>query len=239
MSKELVNKKDNLPSTIEENITIFVVGTAKRKAYEAKLKAQTELNIATEQLDATLADGQECGNLVLFALANVGKLAKTIPQEKVAGSGRGNKKAVVSEKLAVLPSKADKLKLSKSELKIANALSAHPEAVEQIIAESKEERFIPNPTDVIKQIARNIKESKPKENPDINDVVLKMAKDMQAWFNSFDAIVDQWENVSPEAKKKLGSKFVYLNDIFQKLKEKDSTKNKKHRLLEDKTEQED
>lgn len=223
---ELAVRQGALPSTIEELVPLSFMGQAAVKAYTAKIKAMKELGIAEEQRAATLADGQDAGEMLIRIEARIGELARKMPQEHKAGPGQGGKKQIKGKPNAVSNSKEkhEKIGITKSRMHTAETISDHPEAIEEAIAKAREDEDIPTRSDVINIIHSKKKaENKKRDNEDkakfkdINQQVLKTAEIINNLCNSLTLYTDHWDDISPKAKYKLGESVEMFMNIFKRL----------------------
>ncbi|MFA5397606.1 MAG: hypothetical protein WC346_16470 [Methanogenium sp.] len=183
---ELAVRQGALPETIEELVPLSFMGEAAVKVYTAKIKAMKALNIAEEQRAATLADGQDAGEMLIRIEARIGELCKSIESKKGLGAGRHKKNQDLQERLISDPpdkSSTKKAKLKEKKINLTRArnaeiISDHPEAIEEAIARAREDEDIPTRSDVINIIHSRKKEEsmKNKSTPDINKRIKETIK---------------------------------------------------------------
>ncbi len=155
---DLVRKSGTLPAKLDELVPLSFIGSAAVKFYKAKVEAMKQLGIAEDQRAATLRDGQDAGECLLRIEARIGELAKSeeraIP--KGAGTGRGFRPTGRAPK-------HERLGLAETRMRRAQEIHSHPEAVERVIAEARENEDIPTKTAVLNKIKAEKEEKKRKE----------------------------------------------------------------------------
>ena len=86
-----------LPEKIEGLVPLSFIGKAAIEFYRSKLKLMDQLNITEEQRKATLADGQDAGEMLLDIEGRIGELALQEKQvqapPKFKGSGTGKRES--------------------------------------------------------------------------------------------------------------------------------------------------
>jgi hypothetical protein len=102
--------------------------------------------VSEEQRKATLADGQDAGEMLLNIEARIGELYDSLPQARGKQSG--------IEELAGMAHPATKKAtgLGDDRSKIAQAIKRNPDAVKAVIKEAKENEDIPTKTAVLNKI---------------------------------------------------------------------------------------
>jgi hypothetical protein len=89
---DLVVKGNMLPTTIDKLVPLSFIGSAAVKFYQAKVKLMNQLGMSEAQRKATLADGQDAGEMLLDIEARIGELIESVPErEKKAAAGRGER----------------------------------------------------------------------------------------------------------------------------------------------------
>lgn len=227
---ELAVKQGALPEKIEELVPLSFMGQLAVKAYTAKIKAMKELGIAEEQRAATLADGQDAGEMLIRIEAKIGELARKIPQETNKGANQYKNSSRSPKKDASTnpKPKSEKLGISKERMHRAETISDHPEAIEEAIARAREDEDIPTRSDVINIIHSKKKAEKHKELaklPDLDASVIATAKRLREINNGMSLFIDHWDEIGETAKTELGKAFRQLNRIFHELKEKETKEN--------------
>ena len=148
MKKEIIEYKDQLPSTIEELIDFVIVSNEAIQSFKAKLKACNKADIAKGARDQTLKDGRKISRLHLEAESRLGELLSKIPN-KEASSARGTRS---------LPNG-----INKKESHYAQEIYKHPEFVKKVFTEKLND--IPSRHDVLKAIQKYKREQKAETPP--------------------------------------------------------------------------
>ena len=86
--KELIIKEQYLPDTIDSLREFILIGQQKLKAYQAKVKAIDNLNLAKEVREQAIQDAQMVGEAVLWAESKLGQLLREINKSQMARSSR-------------------------------------------------------------------------------------------------------------------------------------------------------
>lgn len=158
---DLVRKSGALPAKLDELVPLSFIGSAAVKFYKAKVEAMKQLGIAEDQRSATLRDGQDAGECLLRIEARIGELALKEPQIQTGGVPRGPE----GERGRT---KHKRIGMTETRMRRAEAIHRHPEAVERVIAEARENEDIPTRTAVLKEIqiqkARELQRDKIPEN---------------------------------------------------------------------------
>jgi hypothetical protein len=88
---DLVVKGKMLPATLDKLVPLSFIGSAAVKFYQAKVKLMDQLGMSEVQRKATLADGQDAGEMLLNIEARIGELISSTPRQYDT-SDVGNKK---------------------------------------------------------------------------------------------------------------------------------------------------
>jgi len=166
---DLVRRSGALPAKLEELVPLSFIGSAAVKFYKAKVEAMRQLGVAEDQRKATLGDGQDAGECLLRIEARIGELAKDVRPAYAKPTPKGGK--TPSEE----PSKYERMNLPMARVKSAQQIHSHPEAVERVIQEARENEDIPTRTAVLKQIqidrVKELQKDKIPENERIHGVL--------------------------------------------------------------------
>lgn len=153
MEQDLILKDaKQLPATIEELKEYILIGKAKLKAYEVKVKLIKNLNLAKSVKDQALQDGQDVGEAILWAEAKLGELVAKMPDFHSSGRGTMKRKTLPEG-------------MSRKESHEAQTLAKHPDEIKETIKEAKEKMDLPTRSSVLKKIEekRKVKKDKPNE----------------------------------------------------------------------------
>lgn len=138
---DLVVKQGGLPATLDKLVPLSFIGAAAVKFYQAKVKLMDQLGISESQRKATLADGQDAGEMLLNIEARIGELLRDeIPD---SGTGGAPKQPRLKGDAAIMPDR---------HRENARAIHRNPAAVKAVIAEARKNEDIPTKTAVLNKI---------------------------------------------------------------------------------------
>jgi hypothetical protein len=141
---DLVVKEHMLPATLDKLVPLSFIGAAAVKFYQAKVKLMDQLGMSVAQRKATLADGQDAGEMLLNIEARIGELYESLPAKPgvKAPEGRAGGKTATIEKAGI-----DQFKAMR-----AQTIHRNPAAVAKVIKEARDNEDIPTKTAVLAQI---------------------------------------------------------------------------------------
>jgi hypothetical protein len=149
---DLAVKGKSLPATMDGLVPLSFIGAAAVKFYQAKVKLMDQLGVSEAQRAATLADGQDAGEMLLNIEARIGEL---LPPADEARSGKGKKREAVGPRVGQGGSTRDieprAMMVGRNAI-AARAIKANPAAVAAVIKEARENEDIPTKTAVLKHI---------------------------------------------------------------------------------------
>ncbi len=140
---ELVKRNDNLPITLKELTKFVLIGREKLVSVRAEIRAIDKIGLATEVREQKKNEAQDLAGALLDAETRIGKLLKDIKIKPLTDSTTG--RTIGSEK--ILPEG-----INKKQSHYYQAMAAHPEIVEQVKAEAKENDDLPTRTEVLRVI---------------------------------------------------------------------------------------
>lgn len=146
MGKDLILKQaSQLPATIEELQEFILVGKAKLKTYHIKVKLIKDLNLAKKVKEQALEDGQNVGEAILWAEARLGELI-----DKCSGPPQhfGPKHLPIGGR----QKKFEELGFKQRTAFKSVQISKHPELIEEVIKEARENEDLPTKTAVLSKI---------------------------------------------------------------------------------------
>jgi hypothetical protein len=157
-----------LPAKMEELVPLSFIGSAAVKFYQAKVKLFDQLGISEAQRKATLADGQDAGEMLLDIEAKIGELVGE-PQPLSSRKDKATGRMVETLPDGIEPRRAYN----------SRAIHRNPAAVAAVKADARKNEDIPTKTAVLNKIKLdNYKKKHPahvKEKPDINAVTTSVA----------------------------------------------------------------
>lgn len=154
MEKDLILKEvSHLPATIDELREFILIGKAKLKVYQHKVKLIKDLGLAKQVKDQALEDGQDVGEAILWAEAKLGELLKkATPGLKTTLPGGGRQKA---EYAGMDHRRAGQ----------ARKLSDHPEMIKEVIKEARKNEDLPTRTAVLSKIREKQEKERQEKAP--------------------------------------------------------------------------
>jgi len=216
---DLVVKEHLLPATLDKLVPMSFMGQAAVKFYQAKVKLMDQLGATEEQRRATLADGQDAGEMLLNIEARIGELLERKPNpSRLPKETRGS--AIT---LADMGSTKDRSKK-------AQAIYHNPKAVEAIIKEARENDDIPTKTAVLnfirvenmqkkmdERFEKKIKTEVRQENRGVADYFDALKELKTKLQYTIHGARDGW--FSPESISLLGRKHGEIIDLMNELEE--------------------
>lgn len=167
--KAITFTRSELPATIDDLSKFVLIGRDKLTAVRAEIAAIKKVGLASEVLEQKRAEAQEIAELVTLSEMRMGEMLSEIPKATKGNNPSGLKKDAAtqidsSDDLGT--TKADVLHNLGIEQKTAERyqqMAAHPEIVEQAIAEARENDDIVSRAAVLRKISderRRERESK-------------------------------------------------------------------------------
>ena len=176
---ELETRREYLPDNPKELAPFVAVGTAFVNAARQTLKSG---KLTREQYDSLLEKGQQQGEIILDAKAEIGRISKAAPKAS------GNRYTVESPRTGL--SKAhvlDELDISKQQASRYESIATHPEAMEKAKAIAKKNGDIVTESLVLQIVKEQERETKRAEIiQNLEDVSAQEAK---AAEGKYDVIV--------------------------------------------------
>jgi len=169
-----------LPDTIEELVPLSFIGQKAVTFYREKVKLMNQLDIAEEQKQATLKDGQDAGELLLNIEKRIGELLPSAEETKrmnrTNADDTGRFAASLPAGFGDTPGKRAHVAHS------ARTIANNPEAVAEVIQEAKDNDDIPTKTAVLNKVKAKKAEDKLKafreshrteDKPDLSEYLEK------------------------------------------------------------------
>ena len=140
---DLTEYRDNLPATAEDLQKFILIGKESLKAQKAKIRAIEKANMAFAAKEAALQDTQDIADILLDAEVKLGEMLEEI-KPKYVGSIPGTH---VPKQEKTLPSG-----ITKKESHEAQEIAKHPDIVQQVKDEARQEGRVPTSRDVYQKI---------------------------------------------------------------------------------------
>ena len=152
---DIVIASSNLPSNIEDLSKFVLVGRERLNAVRAMIRAIDKVDMASEVYQQKLAEGQEIGEAVLDAEVRLGELRKAV--QRNSGGNHGNqytsgKIRSVADFGNPLQDFDNAIRSSADTAKRFEKLAEHPDIVERVKAEARDDGRIVTRQDVLKAI---------------------------------------------------------------------------------------
>ena len=159
---KLVKAKGMLPAKMEDLVPLSFIGQTAVTFYRQMIKGFDQLKMTEAQRKRTLQDGQEAGEMLLDIETRIGELAyevertKPIPMATPSGS-------LIGTKSSGKPLKHERLGMTEKRMKQSQIISKHPDIVERVKAQARENEDIPTRTAVVNEIKYQKEKERRKE----------------------------------------------------------------------------
>ena len=160
----------NLPTNINDLAKFALIGREKLVAVRAEIRAIEKVGLAQEGREQKLHEAQEINDAVLDAEMRIGELMAKVPKAtKGTGANQYAKPEGAKNDTAVdfSKSKADIIKdagFTPKQVQRFQTMAAHPEIVEQVKAEARENDDIASRADILKRIKAEKKRQEQQES---------------------------------------------------------------------------
>jgi len=146
--------RGSLPTKIEDLVPLSFIGQAAVEYYRTKIKTMKALNVAESQRKATLADGQDAGEMLLDIEMRIGEIAaKEKPARAVQHDHRGNLQGAIP---TGKPPKHERLGIpSQKRMQQAQRLAKNKPLVERHKKAARQNEDIPTRTGALSEIKRD------------------------------------------------------------------------------------
>ncbi|MBM3243200.1 hypothetical protein FJZ31_43625 [Candidatus Poribacteria bacterium] len=158
---KLVKTTGNLPQKLDDLVPLSFIGQAAVSFYRQKIKLMDQLKITEAQRKATLRDGQDAGEMLLDIETRIGELAEK-EQRATTPLRRDERGRVAGHEPSGRPPKHERLGIPENRMRQSQAIAQHPDIVEKVKTQARENEDIPTRTAVINEI-RYQKEKKRRE----------------------------------------------------------------------------
>lgn len=160
----------NLPTNINDLAKFALIGRERLVAVRAEIRAIEKVGLAQEVREQKLREAQEINDAVLDAEMRIGELMAKVPKAtKGTGANQYAKPEGAKNDTAVdfSKSKADIIKdagFTPKQVQRFQTMAAHPEIVEQVKAEARENDDIASRADILKRIKAEKKRQEQQES---------------------------------------------------------------------------
>ena len=143
---KLIKANNLLPTKMEDLVPLTFIGQAAVSFYRSTIKAMDQLKMTENQRKATLKDGQEAGEMLLDIETRIGELLPD-PKEALKMGGKRGRAIQLGERPKEVHGG-----LSIRRACQARSIKNHPETVEKVKAQARENEDIPTRTAVLNAI---------------------------------------------------------------------------------------
>jgi len=163
---KIVRAKGMLPKKMDDLVPLSFIGQTAVTFYRQMIKGFDQLKMTEAQRKRTLKDGQEAGEMLLDIEARIGELLPSVKESLQAGGRIGGKiRQGKPSPMRVRPEG-----ITEHRATHARAIAAHPEIVEKVKAQARENEDIPTRTAVINEIRHQTVKSRFEEKIKEKDV---------------------------------------------------------------------
>jgi len=151
-TNELATYQRDLPAQPADLAKFIVVAQEKIKAVKAEIRAIQRLDMAKEVYDQKIEEQSRLQELTLLAYQRMGEITREIPK---APAGRPGKEISSSSGTNLVKPKAQVIQglgFAKSQISRMEQMAAHPDVVEEVIAESQAGQTEATQTEVLRRI---------------------------------------------------------------------------------------
>jgi len=146
---KIVKAKGMLPAKMEDLVPLSFIGQTAVTFYRQMIKGFDQLKMTEVQRKRTLKDGQEAGEMLLDIETRIGEL---LPSVEEMGTKEVRQRAGAGQRS--LPQE-----MTSRRAHTARAIAKHPDIVERVKAQARENEDIPTRTAVVNEI-RHVEEKK-------------------------------------------------------------------------------
>ena len=155
----------NLPTNINDLAKFALIGREKLVAVRAEIRAIDKVGLAQEVREQKLHEAQEINDAVLDAEMRIGELMAKVP--KASGGDRRSENFKNDTAVDFEKPKADIIRdagFTQKQVERFQTMAAHPEIVEQVKAEARENDDIASRADILKRIKAEKKRQEQQES---------------------------------------------------------------------------
>lgn len=152
---DITTRNDYLPATVTELSKFVLVGREKLNAVRAEIRAIDKVGLAQEVHEQKLREAQDIADAVLDADVRIGELMAKVP--KASGGDRRSESFKNDSIVEFEKPKSEVIAdagLTQKQVERFQTMAAHPEVVEQVKAEAREEGRIVTRESVLKEIKK-------------------------------------------------------------------------------------
>ena len=181
-TEQMILTTNNLPERFEDVAAFAVIAQEKLKSVRAEISAIKRLGLAKEVYEQKLREAQELGEIKLRAEMKLGELTQAMPKQPGARTDLTSSPTVTR-----LETKSDALKrvnIPKQKASQYETLAAHPEIVEQAIAEARENDDIVSRSLVLDKVRAKRQEEERKKKAEADERIEASRQSTQAFLDT-------------------------------------------------------
>ena len=145
---DLTLRHDSLPDTIEDLAKFALIGREKLSSVKAEIRAIDKLQLAQDVREQKREESQMLAEALLDAEVKLGELFKQMP--KAPGTRTDlEPRCTAATRLETKEQAADRLGFERTQVHRFETLASHPDLVEQVKAEARENDDLPTRTAVL------------------------------------------------------------------------------------------
>lgn len=199
---KLMKQRGGLPQKLNDLVPLSFIGQAAVSFYRSKIKLMDQLKMTEAQRKATLRDGQDAGEMLLDIETRIGELALKEPAILAPDRPKGRGRAPSGQ-----PLKHERIGISEHRMKQSEAISKHPEIVEKVKAQARENEDIPTRTAVITEIKyQKEKERRKEAEGKQTESKAVMAMDEKLYINALERCITTLPKQPPKQWSEIGFK---------------------------------
>ena len=152
---ELTVANNNLPSNIEDLSALVVIDQEKLKAVNAQLRAMKRLGFAEEAVRLKTKEAQQLAEQKTYAEMMLGKLTAAMPTSQ--GKRSDITSYLANKKLETKQEALERVNVSPVHASQYERMAAHPDIVEEALAEARENGDIVSRASILKKVKQKQK----------------------------------------------------------------------------------
>ena len=150
---EIISVNESLPANIADLSRFVLIGREKLTAVRAEIRAINKVGLAREVHEQKLREAQDIADAVLDAEVRIGELMENVPKTR----GNQHTKALIDSVVDRQKPKSEVVRESgftQKQVERFQTMAKHPDIVEQVKAEAREEGRIVTRESVLKEIKK-------------------------------------------------------------------------------------
>lgn len=179
---QMILTTNNLPERFEDVAAFAVIAQEKLKSVRAEISAIKRLGLAKEVYEQKLLEAQELGEIKLRAEMKLGELTRAIPKNQGVRTDLTSAPGV--QKLETKADALERVNIPHQRASQYEVMAAHPEIVEQAIAEARENDDIVSRSLVLDKVRAKRLEEERKKRAEADERIEASMKSAQALIDT-------------------------------------------------------